>query len=79
MNHFGTRFLNEDGSWKNLMEQKNSTSDMACLASQFPRLVGLAQASKSIQKQQSISKVKTQVYRQRNRNCFCYNWKLFLC
>ena len=45
MNHFGTRFLNEDGSWKNLMEQKNSTSDMACLASQFPRLVGLAQAS----------------------------------
>ena len=45
MNHFGTRFLNEDGSWRNLMEQKNSTSDMACLASQFPRLVGLAQAS----------------------------------
>ena len=45
MNHFGTRFLNEDGSWKNLMKQKNSTSDMACLASQFPRLVGLAQAS----------------------------------
>ena len=46
MNHFGTRFLNDDGSWRNLMEQKNSTSDMACLASQFPRLVGLAQASK---------------------------------
>ena len=46
MNHFGTRFLNDDGSWRNLMEQKNSTSDMACFASQFPRLVGLAQASK---------------------------------
>tara|TARA_B100000902_G_scaffold237169_1_gene224678 strand:- start:1491 stop:3905 length:2415 start_codon:yes stop_codon:yes gene_type:complete len=45
MNHFGSRFLNNDGSWKNLMSQKNSTSDMACLASQFPRLVGLAQAS----------------------------------
>ena len=28
------------------MKQKNSTSDMACLASNFPRLVGLAQASK---------------------------------
>ena len=26
MNHFGTRFLNHDGSWKNLMEQNNSTS-----------------------------------------------------
>ncbi len=45
MNHFGTRFLNNDGSWRDLMKQKNSTSDMACLASQFPRLVGLAQAS----------------------------------
>jgi pyruvate/2-oxoglutarate/acetoin dehydrogenase E1 component/TPP-dependent pyruvate/acetoin dehydrogenase alpha subunit len=45
MNHFGTRFLNDDGSWRDLMKQKNSTSDMACLASQFPRLVGLAQAS----------------------------------
>ena len=45
MNHFGTRFLNDDGSWRNLMKQKNSTSDKACLASQFPRLVGLGQAS----------------------------------
>ena len=46
MNHFGSRFLNEDGTWRDLMKQKNSTSDMACLASNFPRLVGLAQASK---------------------------------
>ena len=46
MNHFGSRFLNEDGSWRDLMKQKNSTSDMACLASNFPRLVGLAQALK---------------------------------
>ena len=30
MNHFGSQFLNEDGSWKNLMEQKTSTSAMAC-------------------------------------------------
>ena len=22
MNHFGTRFLNDDGSWKDLMSQK---------------------------------------------------------
>ena len=43
MNHFGTRFLNEDGSWKNLMNQRNSTSDMCMLmfiGTQFPRLVG---------------------------------------
>ena len=56
MNHFGTRFLNDDGSWKNLMEQKNSTSDMACLASQFPRLVGLAQASQVYRKNPDLAK-----------------------
>ena len=55
MNHFGTRFLNDDGSWRNLMEQKNSTSDMACLASQFPRLVGLAQASQVYRKDKKLA------------------------
>ena len=56
MNHFGTRFLNDDGSWKNLMKQKNSTSDMACLASQFPRLVGLAQASQVYRNNPDLAK-----------------------
>ena len=59
MNHFGSRFLNEDGSWRNLMEQKNSTSDMACLASQFPRLVGLAQASKVYRENEALAKNKS--------------------
>jgi pyruvate/2-oxoglutarate/acetoin dehydrogenase E1 component/TPP-dependent pyruvate/acetoin dehydrogenase alpha subunit len=45
-NHFGTHSLNEDGSWRNLMEQKNSSSDISCTAGQMPRLLGLAQASK---------------------------------
>jgi pyruvate/2-oxoglutarate/acetoin dehydrogenase E1 component/TPP-dependent pyruvate/acetoin dehydrogenase alpha subunit len=45
-NHFATHSLNEDGSWKNLMEQKNSSSDISCTAGQMPRLLGLAQASK---------------------------------
>ena len=58
MNHFGTRFLNDDGSWKNLMKQKNSTSDMACLASQFPRLVGLAQASQVYRENPQLAKKK---------------------
>jgi len=58
MNHFGTRFLNDDGSWKNLMEQNNSTSDMACLASQFPRLVGLAQASQVYRDNPELAKSK---------------------
>ena len=59
MNHFGSQFLNEDGSWKNLMEQKNSTSDMACLASQFPRLVGLAQASKVYRSNKKLAEEKS--------------------
>ncbi len=59
MNHFGTHFLNEDGSWKNLMKQKNSTSDMACLASQFPRLVGLAQASQVYRNNKELAKQKS--------------------
>ena len=55
MNHFGSRFLNDDGTWRDLMKQKNSTSDMACLASNFPRLVGLAQASKVYRENKDLS------------------------
>jgi pyruvate/2-oxoglutarate/acetoin dehydrogenase E1 component/TPP-dependent pyruvate/acetoin dehydrogenase alpha subunit len=44
--HYATRFLNEDGSWKNLSELKNSSADISPTAGQMPRLVGLAQASK---------------------------------
>ena len=44
--HFGTHSLHEDGSWKNLTTQKNSSPDVSPTASQMPRLLGLAQASK---------------------------------
>ncbi|HEY3874911.1 MAG TPA: thiamine pyrophosphate-dependent enzyme, partial [Candidatus Kapabacteria bacterium] len=44
--HFGTRSLNEDGSWKDLMAQKNSSADISPTSGQMPRLVGLAYASK---------------------------------
>jgi pyruvate/2-oxoglutarate/acetoin dehydrogenase E1 component/TPP-dependent pyruvate/acetoin dehydrogenase alpha subunit len=44
--HYATRFLNEDGSWKNVASLKNSSSDISPTAGQMPRLVGLAQASK---------------------------------
>ncbi|WP_435622504.1 alpha-ketoacid dehydrogenase subunit alpha/beta [Flagellimonas sp.] len=44
--HFTTHSLNEDGSWKDLTKQKNSSADISCTAGQMPRLVGLAQASK---------------------------------
>ncbi|TDQ31312.1 alpha-ketoacid dehydrogenase subunit alpha/beta [Zeaxanthinibacter enoshimensis] len=44
--HFGTYSLNEDGSWKYLTKQKNSSPDISPTAGQMPRLLGLAQASK---------------------------------
>ncbi len=44
--HFATQSLNPDGSWKNLMNQKNSSADISPTAGQMPRLLGLAQASK---------------------------------
>lgn len=44
--HFATRTLNPDGSWKNLVNEMNSSADVSPTASQMPRLVGLAYASK---------------------------------
>ena len=44
--HFATHSLNEDGSWKDLTQQKNSSADISPTAGQMPRLLGLAQASK---------------------------------
>ncbi len=44
--HFGTRSLNPDGSWKNLMEMYNCSADVSPTGSQMPRLVGLGYASR---------------------------------
>lgn len=44
--HFATRSLDEEGNWKDLMAQPNSSPDISPTAGQMPRLLGLAQASK---------------------------------
>ena len=44
--HFATRLLNDDGSWKNLADQYNTSSDLSPTGAQMPRLVGLGYASK---------------------------------
>jgi len=44
--HFATHSLHEDGSWKNLTAQMNSSADISPTGGQMPRLLGLAQASK---------------------------------
>lgn len=58
-NHFATRSLNEDGSWKEIINQKNSSPDISPTAGQMPRLLGLALASKiyrQLNNQDSFSK-----------------------
>ena len=44
--HFATQSLDENGHWKKLSQQKNSSADISPTAGQMARLVGLAQASK---------------------------------
>lgn len=45
-NHFATRSLDENGNWLDLTEQPNSSADSSPTASQMPRALGLALASK---------------------------------
>lgn len=52
--HFGTHSLDENGNWKNLTQQKNSSADISPTAGQMPRLLGLAQASKIYRKLKDI-------------------------
>ncbi len=56
--HFTTFSINEDGSWRDLTKQKNSSADISCTAGQMPRLLGLAQASKIYRNVKNINKPK---------------------
>jgi pyruvate/2-oxoglutarate/acetoin dehydrogenase E1 component/TPP-dependent pyruvate/acetoin dehydrogenase alpha subunit len=53
-NHFSTRSLDDKGEWKDLTKQKNSSADSSPTASQMPRLLGLAQASRFFRKYKNI-------------------------
>lgn len=54
--HFATRSLNDDGTWKDLTKQKNSSADISPTAGQMPRLLGLANASKIYRNNKDIPK-----------------------
>lgn len=56
--HYSTRNLDEDGKWKNLMDQKNSSADISPTAGQMPRLLGLAQASKVYRNHPELKELK---------------------
>ncbi len=54
--HFGTRSLDENGEWRDLTKQKNSSADISPTGSQMPRLLGLAYASKIYKQVKALSK-----------------------
>jgi len=54
--HFATHSLEENGDWKNLTKQYNSSADISPTAGQMPRLTGPAQDYKNLQKCRRIKK-----------------------
>lgn len=56
--HFATRSLDEKGEWKDLTGMKNSSSDISPTASQMPRLLGLAYASKFFRENANLHHLK---------------------
>lgn len=58
-NHFSVPNINPDGTWKDLMKQKNSSSDISPTAGQMPRLLGLALASKLFRQNKELHQFTT--------------------
>ncbi len=54
--HFASRSLDENGQWKDLTKQRNSSADISPTAGQMPRLLGLAQASKIYRNSKALQK-----------------------
>ena len=52
--HFSTRSVDNDGKWMDLVNRKNSSSDISCTAAQMPRLIGLGLASKIYRKNKNL-------------------------
>ena len=56
--HYSTDLIDENGSWLTQTDRYNSSSDLSCTASQMPRLVGLAMASKLYRSEKSFDNPK---------------------
>ena len=68
--HFATPFVRPDGSWLNLADLRNVSSDIAPTAGQMPRALGLAFAS-SLFRNSSALKPFTELSHNGNEVCFC--------
>ncbi len=67
--HYATRMLDEAGELKDLTKTKNSSADISPTASQMPRLVGLAYASKLFRNNKGLAQFKN-LSRQGNEIAF---------
>jgi pyruvate/2-oxoglutarate/acetoin dehydrogenase E1 component/TPP-dependent pyruvate/acetoin dehydrogenase alpha subunit len=68
--HFVTKNVDENGEWMDLVHQKNTSSDMAPTASQMPRALGLALASKVFRNTADLKEFKN-LSNNGNEICFC--------
>jgi pyruvate/2-oxoglutarate/acetoin dehydrogenase E1 component/TPP-dependent pyruvate/acetoin dehydrogenase alpha subunit len=68
--HFATRFTDENGNWLDLANRKNISSDMAPTASQMPRALGLAFASKCFRSAKHAGEFES-LSHHGNEICFC--------
>jgi pyruvate/2-oxoglutarate/acetoin dehydrogenase E1 component/TPP-dependent pyruvate/acetoin dehydrogenase alpha subunit len=56
--HYATRYVNDDGSWKNQSETMNCSADVSTTAGHMPRLLGLAYASKLYRQNKELEYLK---------------------
>ena len=68
--HFSTKIVDKNGDWLDLVNIKNSSSDMAPTAGQIPRALGLALASKLF-RNSPVYKKHTHLSDNGNEVCFC--------
>ncbi len=68
--HFGTRYINEDGTWKDMTKLKITCTDLSPTAAQMPRTVGLALASKMFRNIPDLKQFDT-LSKNGDEVCFC--------
>lgn len=68
--HFATKFVDDNGNWVDLSNKKNVSADTAPTASQMPRALGLAFASKIFRKEKTLHDL-SNLSNNGNEICFC--------
>ncbi len=69
--HYGTRWLDDEGNWKDLTQSPQSSSDISPTAGQMVRALGLAFASKCYRQVTELSKGFEKFTRKGNEVVFC--------